>query len=69
MEERWPRDAFRYRGVNWRHEPIWLSVRERDAILISLEAKIIQKLGSRRACRLEVPCLVKCCMMALLNNA
>ena len=60
---------FRYKGANWRQESIWLSVRERDVIIVSLEAKIIQKLSSRRACGLKVPCLVECCMMALFNNA
>ena len=60
---------FRCRRANWRQEPIWLSFRERDFLIVSLEAKIIQKLSSRRACRLKVLCLIECCMMALLNNA
>jgi hypothetical protein len=41
IEDRRPRDMIQYRGANWRQEPIWISFRERDFIIISLEAKII----------------------------
>ena len=47
-------------GANWSQDRIWVSARERDFHIISLEAKIIQKLSSRRASRLKVPCFIKC---------
>jgi hypothetical protein len=33
------------------------------------QGQVIQELSGRRVSRLKVPCLIKPCMMALLNNA
>ena len=53
IEGRGPRDMVQYRGASWRQEPIWSSVREREFILLSLEAKIIQKFEQQEGVPVE----------------